>query len=242
VFAGAISWVGYTGDCLNGTPAQGSCSTGAVGNVVEYLDNLRHVPTANVYAAADELVHVHTGNAVRQRFADLGYRHIFWLHAAEHLTFAVLDDWAKEAAWTKDLVRVKDPARVTYRTNTWLDSGALGIVHDRAYWVSNIRAAGTGDALVDLTSHGCDPASERRTSLVNAAGALPVPWVSQEAIDAGPDPIEPGARITGALTNVASLTLDVASPCFEADLSGITTDGPTTVAFSDGRQPVILTP
>lgn len=242
VFAGAISWVGATGDCLNGTPISGRCPAGAVGNVLEYFDNLRHVPTANLYAVADELVHVHTANAVRERFADLGYRHVFWLHAAEHLTFGVLDDWAKEAAWTKDLVRVRHPARVTFRANTWLDSAALGIVHDRAYWVSGIQADKEGDALVDLTSHACDPRSERTTTLTNGAGPSPVPWVSQEAVDAGPVAITPGPRITGTLTNVATLTLDVTSPCFAADLSGVRTDTATVVQFTDGRQPVTLTP
>ena len=242
VFAGAISWVGYTGDCLNGTPLAGRCPTGAVGNVVDYFDNLRHVPTANLYAAADELVHAHTADAVRQRFADLGYRHVFWMHAAEHLTFGVLDEWAKEAAWTKDLARVRHPARVTYRTNAWLGNAALGLVHDRAYWVSGIAAADEGDAVVDLTSHACDPRSERSTTLTNGAGPAPVPWVSQEAVDAGPVAITSGARITGTLTNVASLTLDVTSPCFAGDLSGVRTDVATLVRFTDGRQPVTLTP
>jgi dienelactone hydrolase len=242
LFAGAISWVGYTGDCLNGTPLAGRCPTGAVGNALDYLENLRHVPTANLYAAADELVHVHTGNAVRQRFADLGYEHVFWMHTAEHLTLAVLDSWVKESAWTKGRTRVHDPARVTYRTNPYLGNVPLGIVHDRAYWVSAIRTAKAGDGIVDLTSHACDPRSEHRYTTTNGAGIEPVPWVSQESVDAGVEPITPGRYLTGSLRNIASLTLDVRSPCFAPDLSRVEVDVPTTIRFSDGRQPVTHTP
>ena len=244
VFAGAVSWVGYTGDCMNGTPigANERCPTGAVGNAVRYLENLRHVPTANLYAAADELVHAHTAEAVRARFADLGYQHVFWMHAAEHLSLAILDDWAKEAAWTKDLRRVRDPARVTYRTNPALGNAPLGIAHDRAYWVSGIRTAAAGDAVVDLRSHACSPASERTWSLARGAGIDPVPWVSQESVDPGPVDIAPGPHLSGTLTNVAELTIDVRSPCAATDLTRIETDVPTVVRFSDGRQPVTLTP
>jgi dienelactone hydrolase len=243
IFAGLIDWVGGTGDCLNGTPfgPNERCPSGAVGNVIEYLDNVRHVPAAMLYAAGDELVWPHTANAVRQRFADLGYRHVFWLHTAEHLTFAVLDDWRKEAAWTEDLTLVHDPARVTYRTNAWLDSAALGIVHDRAYWVSGIRAAESGDAVVDLVSHAC-ASSERTTTLTNRAGIDPVPWVSQEAVGTGPVAVTSGSFVEGTLSNVSRITLDTSSPCVTGNVSRIVTDTPVTITFTDGRQPVTITP
>ena len=51
-----------------------------------------------------------------------------------------------------------------------------------------------------------------------------------------------GAFMTGTLTNVRSLTLDVSSPCFAPDLSRVETDTTVVVSFSDGRQPVTLTP
>jgi pimeloyl-ACP methyl ester carboxylesterase len=244
VFAGAISWVGYTGDCLNGTPfgAQGRCPTGAVGNVLRYLDNLRHVPTASLYAAADELVHVSTAMAVRDRFAELGYKHVFWLHAAEHLTLALADQWVKEAAWTRDLRLVHDPAHVTYRTNPALGNVPLGIHHDRAYWIAGIETADTGDGVVDLVSHRCGPGWDRAVTLTNGAGIDPVPWVSQEGVPGDPVAVIAADRITGTLTNVRALTLDTTSPCFSADLTGIDTDTTTVVRFSDGRQPVTLTP
>jgi len=242
VFAGAITWVGHTGDCLNGTPIGDNdpCPAGAVGNMVHYLDNLRHVPIASLFAAGDELVWATTAERFRQRYAELGYRHVWWMHAAEHLTFALLDSWVKEADWTKELTLVRDPARVTYRTNPGLGNAAIDIVHDRAYWVSAIRTAAAGDGTVDLISHRCAP--ERATTLTYGAGPLPVPWVSQEGVWTEPVPLEEGDRLSGTLTNIASLTLDVASPCFSADLSGIETDATTVVSFSDGRQPVTLTP
>src|SRR5437764_1437967 len=59
-FAGAIDWVGFTGDDENGTPLQGSGYTaGAVGNAIDLVGNLRRIPTFLLYAGADELVHAY---------------------------------------------------------------------------------------------------------------------------------------------------------------------------------------
>jgi len=233
-FAGVVNWVGFTGDCLNGTPLAGRCPTGAVGNVADLLGNLRHVPTANLYAAADELVHAHTAHELQQRFAALGTRHVFWMHAAEHLTLGLLDDWRKEAAWTADLVRTASPAHVVFRTNSAWDAPDLGIVHDDAYWVRDIVAAGAGDAVVDLVSHACDPASERQTTAANrSAGTDPVPWTSTEAVDAGPAELPAGTGITGTVVNVASLTIDVDGACGASTASVVDQHGrPVTVRFA----------
>src|SRR3954447_6471754 len=68
-FAGATDWVGFTGDDENGTPAQGQGYTaGAVGNAIDFVGNLRHVPTDLLYAGADELVHANTAVAMDRAF------------------------------------------------------------------------------------------------------------------------------------------------------------------------------
>lgn len=187
---------------------------------------------------------------IAERFRELGYVHKLWFHpVAEHFTFAVLGDWRKEAAYTKDLVRVRRPARVTYRTNSYLYVPRLDLLPDGAYWVDGIQPRNTattpsGDAVVDLTSHACRTGHAQTVELRNDAGIDPVPWVAQEGVATGDLPVAHGSAISGSLTNVAELTISVEGACLEPgeeiDLSGITTDGPTTISFDDGRTPVVL--
>jgi predicted esterase len=236
-FAGYTNWVGFPGDCFAGTPFVGSCRVGAVGNPMDMVGNLRWVPGANLYAGADELVWVWTGVGLNQALQAAGVPYVYYLHpVAEHLTLAALDDWRKEAAYTKDLRRVHNPPRVTYRTDASLGNPALGIAHDRAYWVSAIRTRTEGAGTVDLTTHGCGgilPVLESQPG----AGVDPVPWVSQAEVVVGETPIERGDRLEGTLTNVGALRVDVDAAC----LSGgpityrITTDGPVELLLSDGR-------
>ncbi|MEA2422374.1 MAG: hypothetical protein QOF55_1473, partial [Thermoleophilaceae bacterium] len=178
-FAGAVDWVGFTGDDENGTPAQGQGYTaGAVGNVIDFVGNLRRVPTFMLYSGADELVHVNTALAMQSAFQASENIFTFYTHpAAEHLTYAALDDWRKESADTKGLTLVHNPPRVTYRTATILDDPALGNVHDSANWVSEIRQRKAAYEDVDLTTFACGgsvPVTETGTG----SGTDPLPWTS----------------------------------------------------------------
>ena len=137
-FAGYIDWVGYPGDAC-GQPDIMQCQTGEVGIPAEWLRNLREVDGAMLYSGADELVNSAQGLWLRGLMAAVGYPHIFYYHpGADHFTYALADDWMKEAAYTQNLVRRTQPPRVTYRTAPYGDSPELGIRHDRAYWVSEI--------------------------------------------------------------------------------------------------------
>jgi pimeloyl-ACP methyl ester carboxylesterase len=238
-FAGLVSWVGFTGDDTNGTPARGTVgvTAGAVGNMIDFVGNHRQIPAALVYAGADELVPLPSANAMADEYRRREYAYEFFLHpAAEHLTFGPADDWRKEAAFTKELRRVRDPARVTFRTDPTLGNRDLGIVHDRAYWVSAIRGRAAGYEDVDLTSHGCGgplPVSETGRN----AGPQPVPWVSDFRRITGSRRIPVANRIEGTLTNVASLEIDTARACLgegRVDYA-LETDGPVVVTLSDGR-------
>ena len=237
-FAGAVVWVGFTGDSSNGNPAQPSYTAGAVGNGVDLVKNLKNVPAVMLYATADELVHVWQGVAIEQAFESAGNVYRFYQHpAAEHLTFAGLDDWRKEAAYTKDLRLVRNPPRVVFTTAPFLDAPQYGIRHDRAYWLSDVRGRGGPDdyATVDLTSAGCGgslPELER----TSGTGEDPVPWTSEEQRAAGTKALAKQARLSGTLTNVASATLDAGRACLSGPLAyDITSDGPARLRLSDGR-------
>jgi predicted esterase len=237
-FAGAVDWVGFTGDDENGTPLQGQGYTaGAVGNMIDFVGNLRRVPTFMLYSGADELVHVNTGLAMQAAFQASDDIFTFYFHpAAEHLTYAALDDWRKEAADTKGLTLVHDPPRVTYRTATFLDDPAHGIVHDRAYWVSEIREREKKYEDVDLTTHACG-GSVPVAEVGSGQGTDPVPWTSQFRKQTRLDELPKRDVLEGSLSNVSSLKVDAGRTCLGGKSFSyrITTDGPAAVAFSDGR-------
>ncbi len=62
---------------------------------------------------------------MQQAFAATDNVYKWYLHpAAEHLTFALLDQWAKEATDSANFKRVVNPPRVTYRHDPTLDAHA----------------------------------------------------------------------------------------------------------------------
>ena len=243
LFAGYIDWVGYPGDAC-GQPDVQRCNAGEVGIAAEYLGNLREVDGALLYSGADELVNSAQGLWVRDLMAAHGYPHIFYYHpGGEHLTFAGADDWGKEAAYTASLVRRSQPPRITYRTEPWVDAPELGVVHDRAYWISKIRGVQTGErdyVDVDILTTGCGGDLRVFGEDPIGAGTDPVPWESQSFSVAGTLPIVPGPYLEATLANVASFTLHSGQNGACLDLAedvdySITTDGPVEIALSDGR-------
>lgn len=236
-FAGYINWVGFTGDDANGSPSPVHYTGGAIGNAIDFIGNLRHVPGANMYGTADELVHIWTAEELNRRFAALGIPYIYYFHpAGEHFTYAVLDDWRKESAYTADLVRVRNPARVTYRTQSVLGNESLGIRHDRAYWVREIRPAGDGYADVDLTTHACG-GSQPETAHRTGSGPDPEPWTSEENFVTGQKAIDTAPRLTGELRGVRSLVVDAKQACLRKKqvTVDVKTDVPATLRLTDGR-------
>jgi hypothetical protein len=176
---------------------------------------------------------------MNQAFQATDNTYRFYMHpTAEHLTFAGLDDWRKEAAYSKDLQLVRDPPRVVFTTAPFLDAPQYGIRHDRAYWLSALRGRGGEKdyATVDLTSAGCGgtvPTMVRSS----ATGDDPVPWTSDDQAVASTSPLAAEPRLTGKLTGVASATIDAKRTCLagKAVAYDLTSDGPATLRLSDGR-------
>ena len=131
-----------------------------------------------IFGAADELVPATSAEAMREAFdAAGGPVPLVEARTADHLTFAPLDDWSKEADYSAGQRRVHDPARVTFRTATFLDAPQYGIRHDAAYWVSRIRPrAAQFYADTDLTSSGCGAPVVTATD-VATPGTDPVPYL-----------------------------------------------------------------
>lgn len=257
-FAGLISWVGFTGDLAN-TPLPGNplpalleqlgeasgvphfahgAGTGSAENIIDFLGNLQHVPGAYLYGALDELVQVTTSLALAQRLDSVGVPYQFFEHTlAEHLTLLALDDWQKEADALRDAVRVSDPVRVHYRMDPAFDFPEYGIVHNRAYWVSDIVARDAGESLVDLRAPACGGPEPAYTE-AQTFGFAPVPWLGTERRATGQQMVTPDTVIEGRLHNVAALNIDAAATCLDGRSLRyvIESDGPATLLLSDGRR------
>jgi len=262
-FAAGTNWVGFPGDFFNtplpddlqlgpflglvndslGRPLPLQSAIGTQGNMMDYLGNLRQVPFVHLYAAADELVHVTSSLSLGLRLRETpGLEFDFYEHApAEHLSFVFFDDWRKEAAFNRDR-RLKNPAHIVFRTDAYLDYPEYDIRHDRAYWLSEIvaREKGTfaGEAYSDLNvrSFGCGHARQQFESGADA-GFGPVPWARWYSHVSGESPVPAENRLEATFSNVASLQVDVEAACLgSATHYDISSDGPVSIRFSDGRQ------
>jgi len=237
-FAGFTSWVGFTGDDANGTPVQGTVgvTAGAVGNMMNYVGNLRHVPGSMLYSGADELVQVPSSTAMQRAFAATDDTYTWYLHpAADHFTYALADDWAKEAAIRRSELLAARPARISFRTDALLDAPQYGIRHDRAYWVSQLRGAHAGPLSVDLTSHGCG-VDVPVLATGHGAGLSPVPWVSIAQQPTGGRRLRAAQLLEGTLTGVGSATLDLGGACLRPGAAyRLTSNAAAELHLSDGR-------
>ena len=246
-FAGYMQWVGFTGEDQNGFHPfpDGPNSPiyypgGAIGNVMDLVGNLRYVPGASLYGAADELVHEWTTQGgLRPALEQAKVPFVFYDHpAAEHFTFAVVGGWRKETDYTAGLWRARDPARVTYRTARFLFNAELRLRQDRAYWISGIDPASARRyADVDLTTHACGGSLPVVTQQPPGAGTAPVPWISHSAAVTGQQPIAAKRRLTGTLRQVRRLTVDADRACLAGKplTYDIDSDVPATIELTDGR-------
>ena len=241
MFAGAVNWVGFTGDSANGAPpGTPHYTAGAVGNAIDLIPNLLHVPTAMLYAGGDELVHASQARAIDAAFAGTDNIYTWYFHPlADHLTFAARDDWRKESEYTRGRRLVGNPLRVLFRTAPFLDAPEYGLRHDHAYWISKIRTRGgpRDYGEVDLTSAGCGgalPSLGKRSG----AGAQPVPWTSDQQYVRRWTKLKREPKLTGSLKGIRSLRVDVKRTCLDgkAIAYAIRSDGPATIHFSDGRK------
>jgi poly(3-hydroxybutyrate) depolymerase len=239
-FAGMVSWVGFTGDCFNGTaqPETGNqCASGGIGNVMNYVRNLRHIPSALLYMGQDELVHTPTWVELNRRFTNHHSPYVFYRHpTGEHFTLGVADSWVKESDYLAPFVRPRRVARVTFRTRSLFDYDKYGIHHDRAYWISRIRGHEKTFIDVGARSLGCGiPEPRLETSMLE--GTDPVPWSAELRKVVGTRDIPKHRRLRLKLENVKSLRIDVDEACLANGpiTYKVQTSAPVTIHFSDGR-------
>lgn len=230
LFGSAATVVGPPGDGIwvgAGAPTGGAETLSNL-----WLENARNLPFMNIVAAADELVpitgttqqNVGPAEGGRTSFDALGYRYAFDVYpAAEHLTLAILGyDLPQAAAFLGDAAVDRDPFHVTFAYTPAADDADLGLVHDKAYWVSDIALAepdvgvavssleepiGKGVVDVESLAFGVDDPTSVRG---NGGGTVPLPYVetNQTWGEAPVRDVENALELR--LTNVGAVTLDLA--------------------------------
>ena len=262
-YAAGVNWVGFTGSLLNlplertlldsltdltgiellDAPLsafqelQQEFSIGAEDNVLDYLGNLEHIPVANAYSAADEIVHVTTALALQEKYVAGNSDYVFYLHLpAEHLTYILLDEWQKMANYSANRVAVSRPSTVSYYYDPAQAYPEYAIDHNRAYWVSNILNRSTEPSQISLQSDGCGtPQMDRQ--FTSGAGTYPIPWVSTQRTLSSDSLLPGGNTLSGSLENIHHMTIDVTDSCLSGAINlDIDSDGSSTLAFSDGRE------
>jgi hypothetical protein len=219
LFARAFAVVGLPWALAVASPADGADTRGPTGqrippleieeNALPILESLRHVPLLAWNGLLDEGVPAAAALHVEQRLTALGYHHrldLFPTH--DHFLFSLLDRWGPGRDWLGDARVVRDPARVTLRIAPAMDRPALGLVHDHAYWVADVRVApGRRSGLVDATSLAVSEAEPvlRRTA---GLGAEPSPHLrlGLESVGAVARPAR-GNALALVLEGIRSLTL-----------------------------------
>ena len=123
-------------------------------SALEITDNLRHVPMLIWNSVGDPLVPVLSPENYARRLRRHGYRYQFDVFpVATHLSFGIRDQWDRAPEFIARGKVIRNPRRVTYRQVPELDHPEVGLVHDGAYWVSDIVTQDGEDAgLVDALS------------------------------------------------------------------------------------------
>jgi len=189
---------------------------------------------------------------------DRGYRHgIDMFLNVEHLLIALTDSWDRGAEYLAESRRTDDPARVTYRHVPDYAHPDLDLVHDGAYWVSDVAAReDADDAFVDAISladgYG-EPVAEEFTT----SGSRPEPHSRRGVRWEDPtDERGPANALELSLDGVAEVTVWVEEAGLDADREltlNVETDGPATVTLAGrfgrhefdveaGESPVTLSP
>ena len=216
----------------------------APANVLDQLASVRNVPFLIWNGTEDELVPFVNAQGVADAFDSLGYRYEFDAFApAEHLTFALNDEYAPAASFLGSRRVDYDPPHVTYAYKPSMDFPADRTAAGHAYWITGLAlrdpAADDGVGTVDASSHGFgegDPvaAPTQRGAGALTGGRLPAIAYESQARSWGDAPAktrDDALDITA--TNLATVTIDPDRAHVDCDAQlHVTTDGPLHITLT----------
>ncbi len=189
-----------------------------------WLENARNVPYLNLAASTDELVPLVGPRAQNigdpasgvRGFDQLGYRFRFLVFTpCDHLALALLDDFPMAAEFLGDAAVDRNPVHVTFAYVPASDDAALGLVHDHAYWVSQLTLADTSagvtsKGVVDAFSHAFGVGDPGSVAGSGAGTVGPISYVELNRSWSDAPAIAVENRLDVTLTNLASVHIDLA--------------------------------
>lgn len=228
----------------NVTVNDGSRGQTNTGNPLSLMTNLREVPVLHAAGSNDEIVPTSGQLRMRQVMDELDFRHRFDLYPGfEHLSFALLDDWAGMRKWFGEQRNVAAPRQVTYRFTPALNDPALvaegidlGLRYDSAYWASGlVRRTGPTDPTLDIYTYAAFDGESHAIAAKDhdVIDVLQPQTTIHPHIQMGDDWVETvdlpiDNRLSVTLTNLAAAVVD--STAAELVPSGLTVeidaDGP----------------
>jgi dienelactone hydrolase len=260
-FAAAGVWAGYSGEFTGsylteppvesplgtpvtdtvGRPNQGKAN---IGDPVDTMENLRHLPLVLASGTNDEIVPTPGQYAAIDRLRDLGYRNRWDLYPGyDHFAFGLLDDWQTVRAYLGDQRRETRPRHITHRfSDGWTlpeVAAAFGLDHGNAWWLQELTMREpTTDAFTlataDAVSHGVAGGEPVPVFHDPEPVAEPTPHVRHEVTWSPPAIAPPTANhLELRLAGVGTGTVDLAGAGLAACglRLTLTTDGATTIRF-----------
>jgi hypothetical protein len=237
------------------------CTGGAETVLANWAENARNLPIFHVADALSELtfypgtVQLVQGlpNDGFNSFEELGYRYKLWSMATDHVGAALVDT-APVTEFLGQYQIEPEPFHVTYVRMPSNDVPSIGLVHNRAYWLSGIElrdktkaAAGRlpcitvhgepcaplGRGVIDAVSLGfgkSDPTSKRYVHAGVANGVVPVAYVETQRVWSEPGKVRKENRIVIRANNIAALTIDPKAAHVRCDVKlDIHSDGPIRI-------------
>ncbi|TVP55364.1 MAG: hypothetical protein EA349_09530 [Halomonadaceae bacterium] len=139
------------------------------------MPSLRHVPVMMWTALLDELQPVLTTESMVSTLRGLDYPMDIWrFETWDHLTAAAFDNYQPGADFLGEARVVRDPAQITYVLDPREDAPRVGMVADKAYWLSDIQLASpeAGAGQIDVRSGGFGEAPPEVNRLRRNLGLL----------------------------------------------------------------------
>jgi dienelactone hydrolase len=208
-------------------------------SALEISENLRHVPMLIWNGLGDPLVPVISVDNYARRLKQHGYRHQFDVFPAEtHLSFGIRDRWTGIPEFVSRNKVIRNPRRVTYRHLPTLDHPEVDLVHDGAYWVSDITTReDRTSGLVDAISYA-DGYAPPEVGAFTEYGREPRRHLSrglQWETPAIEDRTAPDNRLSVRLEGVDAVTVWVEEAGLDLDEEltlEVESDGPATITLA----------
>ena len=223
LFGKAFSVVGPPGDGIWVPPSPPTGGAETLTN--NWLENARNLPYMNLVATADELV-PYAGTRAQNLgapehnimgFDQHGLRfHFLTFDGAEHLTLAALDyDFPMAQGFLGDAFVDRNPYHVTFSYAPAADDSSLGLVHNHAYWVSELALADPNkepfpaEGTIDVFSEAFGLGDATSATGVQQ-GTDPLPYTEYFRTWDEPPPIPLANQLDVRLTNLSAATIDAA--------------------------------